>query len=46
MKKYDPQTISKIYVCGTPKMQQTFDMAFSSEEFRDYGFTRDQILIL
>jgi len=46
MKKYHANEVNRVWVCGPPVMNETFDRAFDTETFRNLEFKREQFEIL
>jgi NAD(P)H-flavin reductase len=46
MKKFYPSEVNRVWVCGPPVMNETFERAFDTETFSNYQFKREQFEIL
>lgn len=38
MAKFDPKEVNRVWVCGPPVMDETFERAFASDEFGALGY--------
>ena len=41
MKKYFPTEVGRVWVCGPPSMNETFERAFDTVAFKNYGFRKE-----
>ena len=41
MKKYFPTEVNRVWVCGPPSMNETFERAFDTVAFKNFGFKRE-----
>ena len=46
MLKYYPAEVNRVWVCGPPVLNETFDRAFDTADFKTMGFKREQFEIL
>jgi len=41
MKKYFPTEVNRVWVCGPPAMNETFERAFDTVAFKNFGFRKE-----